>query len=284
MKPNPFKDIPEDVLIKKYSSPSTSYEESSAIFAYLWEQYRPSIIAQCSCFFSNSTYINYEELLQECALTFVDVLHSYDPVRGKLITALVLPLRHTFTEYIASTYGYSQYDNMIISRIKKMLSENDLSGHENIDFLTALYNQIYRSSPLSSKSLKKHLEYYKTQDLVYLDQYPSEFQTYVEQSSFDSVWQDIDKRATYTIIQNYIEKAEGDDQLLLLFLFGFIPSVKIDGHLYSVHQKRPIKPLRKACFRLFPSLAQYLYDNHCIPDTDAKSLLKFVCDFAKLKH
>lgn len=278
-----YKDIPEADLINQYNS-STSHKESTAIFSYLWGQHLPFITEQCRRFFSNSTYINYEELLQECALTFVDVLHSYDPSRGKLITALVLPLRHTFTEYIAYTYGYSQYDNMIISRIKKMLSENDLSENANIDFLTALYNQIYSNSPLSSKSLKKHLEYYRTQDLVYLDQYPSEFQTYIEQSSFDSVWQDIDKRATYTIVQNYIKKTEEDDRLLLLFLFGFIPSVKIDGHLYSIHQKRPIKPLRKACFRLFPSLAQYLYDNHCIPDTGAKSLLKFLCDFTKLKH
>ena len=45
----------------------------------------------------------------------------------------------------------------------------------------------------------------------------------------EPIWQDIEYRATYDIVQNYIEKAEETSRLLLLFLFGFISSIEIDG-------------------------------------------------------
>ena len=94
--------------------------------------------------------------------------------------------------------------------------------------------------------------------------------------------QDFDHRSTYALIQDYIEKTEEDSRPLLLFLFGFAPSVEIEGHLYSVNEKpHPIGPLRKACFKLFPELVQYLYDNDCIPDTEIKSLFQFLCSFSK---
>ena len=98
----------------------------------------------------------------------------------------------------------------------------------------------------------------------------------------DPIWQDFDHRSTYALIQDYIKKTEEDSRPLLLFLFGFAPSVEIEGHLYSVNEKpHPIGPLRKACFKLFPELVQYLYDNDCIPDTEIKSLFQFLCSFSK---
>lgn len=99
----------------------------------------------------------------------------------------------------------------------------------------------------------------------------------------EPIWQDIEYRATYDIVQNYIEKAEETSRLLLLFLFGFISSIEIDGHIYSLEKKpHPLKPLRKAYFKFFPELAQYLYENDRIPDTNMNSLFHFLRTFVHL--
>ena len=196
-----FDKIPETELIEKFNSPTTSREESSAILAYLLEKYQAFLADQCRRYFSNSTFINFEDILQECALTFIDVLHSYDPKRGRLTTALVPYLQHTFSDYVAKEHGSSQYDNLINSHIQKVLSEEDLTGNEDPDHLNALYNKKYPKNPLSSKSFKKHLEYYQLQNPVYLDQYSPELLLYAVQSDCDSVWHSIDDQATYTIIK-----------------------------------------------------------------------------------
>lgn len=252
MELNPYKNISEKELIEKYNSPTTSREESDAIFTYLWKKHLPFIAEQCRRFFSNNTFINFDDILQECAPTFLNVLRSYDPTRGKLITALVPHLRHTFSNYMATEHNCSRYDNMIIAHIKKILLENELTGNEDITYLTDLYNKKYSNQPLSPKSLKRHLELCKMQDLVYLDQYSPELLQFTEQVTSDPTWQDINNHATYTLIRDYIERAAENDSPLLLFLFGFLPNVEIDGHLYSATQKEPIRPLRKACFKLFP--------------------------------
>ena len=62
----------------------------------------------------------------------------------------------------------------------------------------------------------------------------------------EPIWQDIEYRATYAIVQNYIEKVEETSRLLLLFLFGFISSIEIDGHIYSLENSRiPSRLLEK---------------------------------------
>ena len=94
----------------------------------------------------------------------------------------------------------------------------------------------------------------------------------------------IDDQATYTIIKNYIEKKEGNDRLLLLFLFNYISYIEIDGYTYFRNENpHPVKPLRNACLALFPELSRYLYDNACIPDMQDKTLLRFLRHFTALK-
>ena len=114
---------------------------------------------------------------------------------------------------------------------------------------------------------------------------------FLDSNSFEviiSIFQRTEKvpdmeRLPYDIVQNYIEKAEETSRLLLLFLFGFISSIEIDGHIYSLEKKpHPIKPLRKAYFKFFPELAQYLYENDCIPDTNMNSLFHFLRTFVHL--
>ena len=60
------------------------------------------------------------------------------------------------------------------------------------------------------------------------------------------------KEAGYINDKNYIERAEGKRSFCSFCSVLFL-----------------------ACFRLFPSLAQYLYDNHCIPNAVTKPLLNF---------
>lgn len=279
-----FEKIPEKELIKKLNSPATSHEESSAIQTYLLEKYQPFLTDQRRRFFPNSACNSFEDLQQECALTFIKVLRSYDPERGRLTTALVPYLKYTFLNYAANEHGSSRYDNLINSRIQKVLSEEDLTGNEDPDHLNALYNIKYPKNPLSSKSFKKHLEYYQLQNPVYLDQYSPELLLYAVKSDCDSVWQSIDDQATYTIVKNYIEKKEGNDRLLLLFLFNYISYIEIDGYTYFRNENpHPVKPLRNACLALFPALSRYLYANACIPDMRNKTLLRFLCHFTALK-
>ena len=103
-------------------------------------------------------------------------------------------------------------------------------------------------------------------------------------SDCDSVWQSIDDQTTYTIVKNYIEKKEGNDRLLLLFLFNFISYIEIDGYTYFRNENpHPVKPLRNACMALFPELSKYLYTNDCIPDMRNKTLLRFLRHFTALK-
>lgn len=143
--------------------------------------------------------------------------------------------------------------------------------------MNALYNKKYPKNPLSSKSFKKHLEYYQLQNPVYLDQYSPELLQYAVKSDCDSVWQSIDDQATYTIIKNYIEKKEGNERLLLLFLFGFTSHVEIEGYTYYHKENpHPVIPFRNACLALFPELSRYLYDNACILDMSEETLSDFI--------
>lgn len=115
--------------------------------------------------------------------------------------------------------------------------------------MNALYNKKYLKNPLSSKSFKKHLEYYQLQNPVYLDQYSPELLLYAVKSDCDSVWQSIDDQVTYTIVKNYIEKKEGNDRLLLLFLFNYISYIEIDSYTYFRNENpHPVKPLRNAAW------------------------------------
>ena len=279
-----YDNIPESELIEKYNSYVSPCDESKHILEYLWKAYTPYIISQCRNYFPNSSFINYEDILMECFFAFVKTLHTFDANRGKLATALYRPLQHVFLNYVAKSHGFSQYTSLMISHFGIILRENDLTGNEDIDLLTSLYNKKYYKNPITAKSMKLYRDYYFTQDHIYLDQYPMDLLKTVAPICPDPVWQDLSNHDTFLLVQNYIKKAEGNDRLLLLFLFGFIPSVEIEGHLYSADKKpQPIGPLRKACFNLFPKLSQYLYDNDCIPDPGSKSLMYFLCSFVKLQ-
>lgn len=78
----------------------------------------------------------------------------------------------------------------------------------------------------------------------------------------------------------YCQKAEGDDRLLLLFLFGFLYSVTIDGITYVLGQDFSFSsPLCKVYKKLFPDVALFLYNNGFIPDTNMRSLKNFLYDY-----
>ena len=79
-------------------------------------------------------------------------------------------------------------------------------------------------NPLSSKSFKKHLEYYQLQNPVYLDQYSPELLQYAVKSEPDSVWQSIDDQATYTLIKNYIKKKKETIVSFYFFCLTIFPT------------------------------------------------------------
>ena len=269
--------ISENELINKYQSTTTSAEEAHCILLYLWNQYSAFVMQQIQIFFAASLHIDYQDLLQESFLVFHEVLNSFNSNRAqRLSTALLLPLRHCFTVYIARQKGCSRHENTMITHFKALIEENELTGNEDIHRLTTLYNQKYSQNPVTPKSLQKYRDYYLMQDKISFEKCTVNM---LPQTS-DSTWQNIDNEATYYLVRDYIKKTEGNDRLLLLFLFGFIYSVEIDGCSYSVDQKpHPIGPLRRACFKVFPQLTQYLYENDCIASKQPKALLYFLTHF-----
>ena len=279
MKNEAYNSVAEYILIEKFNSYSSPCEESNAILTYLWEKNLAFITGQCRQYFSTSSFINYEDILQECFITFLGVIRTYDPRRGQLTTALLRPLQHTFINYVAGTYNLSQHSNLMVAHYKTILKENGLTGNEDINHLTFLYNQRYPRNPITAKSLQKYRNYCLMQEMVQMDQNFNADLISATRQPQDPIWHDFDVHSMYVLIRDYIEqKAEEDSRPLLLFLFGFVPSVEIEGHLYSVNEKpHPIGPLRKASFKLFPELIKYLYDNDCIPDADTKSLFHFLC-------
>jgi len=279
-----YDNIPEHELIKKYNSYISPCDESKRILEYLWKAYTPYIIRQCRNYFTNSSFIDYEDILMECFFAFLETLRTFDANRGKLTTALYRPLQHVFLNYVAKSHGFSQYTSLMVSHFRIILHENDLTGNEDIDLLTSLYNKKYYKNPITAKSMKLYRDYYFTQDPAYLDQYPTDSLKTAIPVCSDPVWQSIDDQTTYTLIKNYIEKKEGNDRLLLLFLFNYISYIEIDGYTYFRNENpHPVKPLRNACLALFPELSRYLYVNDCIPDMRDKTLLRFLCCFTALK-
>lgn len=112
-----------------------------------------------------------------------------------------------------------------------------------------------------------------------MDQYSPELLQFAVKSDCDSVWQSIDNQATYTILKSYIEIKEGNERLLLLFLFDFTSHVEIEGHTYYRDKNKnphPVMPYCNACLAIFPELSRYLYDNACIPDMREETLSDFI--------
>ena len=177
--------------------------------------------------------------------------------------------------YFASGFCDRFYFYPILSRILQL--HQFLYSEYFID-CAALYYLFYDPSILLLGNF-----YCQLQNPVYLDQYSPELLQYAVKSDCDSVWQSIDDQTTYTIVKNYIEKKEGNDRLLLLFLFNFISYIEIDGYTYFRNENpHPVKPLRNACLALFPELSRYLYANDCILDMRDKTLFLFLQRFNDL--
>lgn len=271
--------IPE--LITKYQSYSSPCEESKNLLLYLWTYHSPFIASQCRSFFSASSFVDYQDLMQTCFLTFCEVLRTYDPHRGKLTTALAKPLHHTFIEYLSHSNGYTLHENIMVLHFKTILEENELTGNESPQILTELYNKKYSKHPITVKSLCKYRDYYLMQEKVHLDQYPGDLlSAALDPYPTNSVEHTSEVHAAYNLICDYIKKTEGNDHNLLLFLFGFTKSVEINGFIYSIDKKpHPIGPLRQAYAKIFPALTQYLYDNSYIDHNKTNDLKNFIANF-----
>lgn len=267
--------IPEADLIQQYQALPITSGERKAILQYLWDKHLPFVMQQLNNYYSASSYINYDDLLNDCFMTFCEVLLKYDSSRGKLITALSLPLKHTFTNHLAAEFGYSAHENLMVSHFKSILTKYDMTGVEDPGLLTDLYNREYRNKPITVNSLKKYRDYYFMQDKSPIDGYTNYLRSAEPLPEQSAVRSDTRDR-----LFAYCQKAEGDDRLLLLFLFGFLYSVTIDGITYVLGQDFSFSsPLCKVYKKLFPDVALFLYNNGFIPDTNMKSLKNFLYDY-----
>ena len=135
-----------------------------------------------------------------------------------------------------------------------------------IPFIQYLYG--IRSMRQTVKEIEVNVAYRWFLGLEMMDKVPH-FSTF-------GFWSADQKRFVYSL-------TEGNDRLLLFFLFNFISYIEIDGYTYFRNENpHPVKPLRNACLALFPELSRYLYVNDCIPDMRDKTLFLFLQRFNDL--
>ena len=148
----------EKKLIAFLQSPDCSAEKRSEIIYLLWKNNENYVRGQIYQFFSQSPYVDYEEILSECLVTFCEFLDKFDLSRNSsLRTALHLPLRHTFYMYMCSENGFTSHENQVCLRLQTIFDRYNLTGGESINELTHIYNLTFPQQTITSKSMYRYL-------------------------------------------------------------------------------------------------------------------------------
>lgn len=266
----------EKELIKTLQAPDCSKEQADYIWALLWQHYLPYIEKQAHLYFSRSLFFDYDEIMQECFLTFRDVVLKYDSSKSALTTALFLPLKHTFTNYIAFQNGFTLHENRMAYNFATVLQHYNANPNDSIEVLTDMYNTLFPRETVTSRSLAKYREYYFSINKIYLDQYDEHIP-----SADYSPEQEICNKDFKEKLHCCIQLAPEKDRPFLLFLFGFHNSVTIDNHLYLRGQNpHPIGPLRKAGEQCLQTFTTILYKNAMLEKDSAEAFKTFLYNYS----
>lgn len=262
----------EKKLIESLQSPDCPEEMHKEIISLLWSEHKDFINGQIIHFFRNSNYCDYEDISQEAFLAFYDVVMKFNvSLNNYLKTALLLPLHHTFYNYISCESGRTLHENQMVIHFQTVLDRYGLTGQESIEELTRYYNLTYPNKPITSKSMFKYRKYYlmgyKTSlDTVAYDFMPDDFSVEKHITLHDT-------RAQLRKCITAFDKPE--QQSLLLFLFRFDDHITLKGITYNNDLKHfPKKRFKSSVDKLLPDLLDVMYRNGLLAE---KSPEEFYC-------
>lgn len=255
-------------LIKTLQSPACSREEANYILKTLWTNYSPFVSKYAHSHFSNSLFFDCEEIMQEGFLTFYDTLLKYNPEKGNLTTALALPLKHTFVNYIASQNGSTAHENRMISHFTKVLQHFNVAPNEPIENLTKMYNELFPQNKITSRSLAKYRDYYFMIQKTPIEQFTNflpDLSLSVEHAACNQNLQ--------IQLSACINKADAEYRPLLLFLFDFIDADSF---------KQQIVASKKTYNNYLIKSANFLYQNGLIEQNSVDALKRLVYEYHNL--
>lgn len=262
----------EKEIILSVQSPDCSMETHKELVNLLWSEHNSFIVGQVAHFFRNSNYCDYADIYQESFLTFYDVVMKFDVSRNnRLRAALLLPLHHTFYQYICRESGRSIHENEMVTHFQAILDRYGLTGQEDLELLTRYYNLTYPANPITAKSMFKYRQYYLMGYKTSLDTVAYEFTP--DDFSVENHIALHDTREQLRKCVIAFEKPE--QQSLLLFLFRLSDHITLNGIHYGHDLKHfPKAQFKRSLDKLLPRLLDVMYRNGLIAE---KNMANFYC-------
>lgn len=267
----------EKKLIASLQSPDCSAEKRSEIIYLLWKNNENYVRGQIFHFFGQRSYVDYEDILSECILAFCEFLDKFDLSRNSsLRTALHFPIKHALQMYKCSENGFTSHENQVCLRVQAIFDQYSLTGQENIDELTHIYNSAYPRNAITPKSMHKYLRYYLTKNKVYIDSIdhdiiPTDFST--------------ERYITLMDLREHLSECaysfiNSDEQSLLLYIFRLTDHAEVNGTVYAEdcsHLTQPVfkKPLSKFINRLLARM----YEMNLISDANENAFYNFLYEY-----
>ncbi len=264
----------EKEIIASAQSIDCPAEAHKELINLLWSEHSSFIAGQVSHFFRNSNYCDYADIYQESFLTFYDVVMKFDISRNnRLRTALLLPLHHTFYQYISRENGRTIHENQMVTHFQVVLDRYGLTGQEDLEILTQYYNLTYPASPITAKSMFKYRQYYLMGYKTSLDTVAYEFMP----DDF-SVENHIALHDTREQLQKCITAfKKTEQQSLLLFLFRLSDHITLNGIHYGNDLKHfPKKQFKCSLDKLLPRLLNVMYQNGLITEKSMEEFYFFL--------
>lgn len=270
----------EKKLIASLQSPDCSAEQRSEIIYLLWKNNENYVRGQIFQFFSQSPYVDYEEVLSECLITFCEFLDKSDlSCNSSLRTALCFPLKHTLYIYMCSENGFTSHENQVCLRLQTIFDQYSLTGQENINELTLIYNSVYPKNTITPKSMYRYLRYYSTKNKVRIDSIdhdviPTDFSTEHYVALMDL--REHLSECAYSFINS-------DEQSLLLYIFRLTDHVEVNGTVYPEdcsHLTKSVfkKPLSKFINRLLARMCEMNLISHANENSFYNFLHEYYAD------
>lgn len=267
----------EKKLIASLQSPDCSAEQRSEIIYLLWKNNENYVRGQIFQFFSQSPYVDYEEVLSECLITFCEFLDKFDLSRNSsLQTALHFPLRHTFYMYMCSENGFTSHENQVCLRLQTIFDRYNLTGGEDISALTRIYNSTFPQHTITSKSMHRYLRYYLTKNKVRIDSIdydviPADFST--------------ERYITLMDLREHLSECahsfiNSDEQSLLLYIFRLTDHTEVNGTVYTADCSRLTKSVfKKPLSKFINRLLARMCEMNLISNANENSFYNFLYEY-----
>ena len=177
---------------------------------------------------------------------------------------------------MCSENGFTSHENQVCLRLQTIFDQYSLTGQENINELTLIYNSVYPKNTITPKSMYRYLRYYSTKNKVRIDSIdhdviPTDFSTEHYVALMDL--REHLSECAYSFINS-------DEQSLLLYIFRLTDHVEVNGTVYPEdcsHLTKSVfkKPLSKFINRLLARM----YEMNLISDANENSFYNFLYEY-----